>query len=80
MRSDLFDVVQEVLRGPCGVHQEISYDSLLMEDLGLDSMGMLALAVELENRFRIRLEEDPEQAPETVRDVVELLALRLEQQ
>ena len=65
--------VLEVLRGPCGVTAEITPASRLVEDLELDSVGMLCLAVGLENKFKVRLEENPEQPPDTVSDVVKLL-------
>jgi acyl carrier protein len=67
------DSVLEVLRGPCGVTADITLASRLVEDLELDSVGLLCLAVGLENRFRVKLEENPEEPPDTVSDVVELL-------
>jgi acyl carrier protein len=76
-KLDPYQIVEETLRGPCGVKTMITAESRLMEDLHLDSMGMLALAVGLENRFRIRLDEDPEQPPVTVDDVVHLLRKQL---
>ena len=77
--QELFDSVGQILKGPCGVKNPIRAESRLMEDLHLDSMGMLALAVGLENRYRVKLGEDPAQPPETVADVVELLAQRLKE-
>lgn len=77
--QELFDSVVQILKGPCGVKNPIRAESRLMEDLHLDSMGMLALAVGLENRYRLKLAEDPEHPPETVADVVKLLAQRLEE-
>lgn len=75
--NDLFDAVAKTLKGACGVREPISAQSRLVEDLGLDSMGMLALAVDLENRFKLKLEEDQAHPPETVSDVVTLLRTRL---
>lgn len=45
----------------------------LVEDLELDSMRNLTLAIEIENHFEIRLEEEDEAAIETVRDLIELI-------
>jgi acyl carrier protein len=42
----------------------------LVEDLGLDSLKLLTLTVEVENRFRIRLDEETEARIETVADLV----------
>lgn len=75
--EQLFLEIKKVLRGPCGVSEPVTLKSRLVEDLALDSVGFLALALGLENRFRIRLEEDPEHPPETVKDVVNLLQQRL---
>lgn len=67
------EAVYEVLRGPCGVSIGITPQSRLVEDLELDSVGMLCLAVGLENKFRVKLEENPDEPPDTVADVVDLL-------
>lgn len=76
-REELLSEVCKVLRGPCGVTEPIRWDRRLVEDLGLDSVGFLALAVGLENRFRVNLEEDPERPPYTVAELVDLLQERL---
>lgn len=72
-REQLLEETCAVLRGPCGVPGEISEASLLTEELRLDSVGMLSLAVNLENRFKVRLPDQPEMPPQTVGDVVDLL-------
>jgi len=45
----------------------------LVEDLELDSLGALTLAVEVENRFGIRLEPEVEAEIETVGDLVDVV-------
>ena len=72
-RGQLFQEVSRVLKGPCGVLPEISESSRLAEDLQLDSVGLLALALNLEKRFKIHLPESSSAAPETVGDIVDLL-------
>jgi len=47
----------------------------LVRDLGLDSLTLTSLAVELEDAFRVRLDGAQ---PRTVEDVARLVALRLE--
>lgn len=78
MSSEVLDTVCQVLKGPCGVTSSISAQSRLVEDLELDSVGLLCLAVGLENRYRVKLEENPEEPPATVADVVLLLEKALE--
>ena len=72
-RSLLLAEVVKVLRGPCGIDQEIGEASRLGEDLKLDSVGLLSLAINLENHYRVRLPDSSEQPPETVGDIVDLL-------
>ncbi|MBJ93929.1 MAG: hypothetical protein CMP23_05565 [Rickettsiales bacterium] len=50
----------------------------LQHDLGLDSMTFLHLALELEAFLGAPLGENPEQPPETVSDLVELVSQRME--
>jgi len=50
----------------------------LQHDLGLDSMTFLHLALDLEAFLGAPLGENPEQLPETVKDLVDLVDLRLE--
>ena len=48
----------------------------LMKDLQLDSLGLTVLAVELENRFRIRLSMEDSVGVSTVGDLMRLVAAR----
>ncbi len=52
----------------------------LMKDLQLDSLGLTVLAVELENRFRIRLSEEDAVGVSTVADLMRLVAARLDEE
>jgi acyl carrier protein len=52
----------------------------LAKDLGLDSMGAIVLAVGLEDRFRVKLDEGAGRSVVTVGDLVELVATSLEVQ
>ena len=49
----------------------------LMRDLQLDSLGLTVLAVELENRFRIRLSMEDSAGVVSVGDLTRLVASRL---
>ncbi|WNG21119.1 acyl carrier protein [Cystobacter fuscus] len=49
----------------------------LMRDLQLDSLGLTVLAVELENRFRIRLSMEDSVSVVTVGDLMHLVASRM---
>jgi acyl carrier protein len=49
----------------------------LVEDLGFDSLKLLTLAAEIENRFRVTLEPDEEAQIATLGDLRELLQTKL---
>lgn len=50
----------------------------LVHDLGLDSMTFLHLALQLEDFLQAPLNEDPENLPETVDDLILLVQAQLE--
>ncbi len=77
--SEIFEPIEQILREHCGVRDAIQLDSRLQEDLGLDSMGLLTLALETENHFELCLDEPPDQPPQSVREIVDLVALRLKE-
>jgi acyl carrier protein len=52
----------------------------LQEDLGLDSMGFFILALEIGNHWQLYLAEPPEAPPQTLGDLVTLVAQRLREQ
>lgn len=77
---------EEILRGVEQVAREhldrpgdLRLEMDLIEDLELDSLLLLTMAVEVENRFRICLEEEDEAAIRTVGDLVDIVQRKLEQ-
>ena len=63
--------IDEVARRHVGFSGELRRGLRLVEDLELDSLRALTLAVEVENRFRIRLDPEIEAQIETVGDLVD---------
>jgi len=73
------EVVDHILKTHCGVKTPpllITTEARLVEDLGLDSVGLLTLVVEVENHYQMQLEESPEQPPRTVGQLIELIEQR----
>lgn len=75
---------QEILNGVAAVAREhldwreaLTLDMHLVEDLRLDSIRLLTLAVEVENRFRICLDETDEAGIATVGDLVAAVGRKL---
>jgi len=51
----------------------------LLRDLALDSLGLMVIAVGLEDRFRVKLGEEDAGQIETVQDLATLVARRVEE-
>jgi len=75
------NALKAILVEECKVDASSIQDaSRLQDDLGLDSMTLLSLALEVENFLGCALEEDPENPPLTVGALIELAVARLEEQ
>jgi acyl carrier protein len=68
--QEILDGIREVARRHLDVDLELRSDVRLAEDLELDSIKILTLAVEVENRFRVCLDPSSEARIETVGDLV----------
>jgi len=71
--AGIADVAREHLRWEKPLRGEMR----LVEDLELDSLKQLTLAVEVENRFRVCLDVDDEGEIETLADLVQAVARQL---
>jgi acyl carrier protein len=69
--------IAEVARLHLGWEGPLTGDMRLIEDLRLDSVRLLTLAAEVENRFRVFLDELDEGAIETVGDLVSIVKRKL---
>jgi acyl carrier protein len=76
-RKEILDGVSRVFVEHLRI-EGISETTHLFRDLKLDSIQQLTLVVELENRFRLRFETSDEEGIETVGDVVDVVARRLD--
>lgn len=69
--------ISEVAQLHLGWEGPLTADMRLVEDLRLDSIRLLTLAAEVENRFRIFLDELDEGAIETIGDLVVVVRRKL---
>lgn len=74
-RAEILAGIAAVAREHLGWRGEIDPDQRLVEDLGLDSIRLLTLAAEVENRFQVALTPADEARIATVGD----LAARVEE-
>lgn len=76
--QQILEVVGEIAREQLGFSGVLQPGQRLAEDLELDSLKSLTLAVEVENRFRICLDPDSEAEIVTVGDLVATVRRKLE--
>jgi len=76
-REAILAGIAEVARAHVGFAGELEASQRLVEELGLDSIGRLVLAAEVENRFRIALGPEDDAAIVTVGDLVAAVARKL---
>jgi acyl carrier protein len=73
----ILDGIAQVVREHLGWEGPLTPEMRLVEDLRLDSVRLLTLAAEVENRFRVLLDEADELAIETVGDLVAIVRRKL---
>jgi acyl carrier protein len=72
----LLALIGEIAETRLGYAGTLTPDTRLVEALALDSVRLLTLVVELENRLEVCLDEGDEQGVETVGELIELLRRR----
>jgi acyl carrier protein len=77
--AEILAAVEQVAREHVGWQGRLRLEMRLAEDLELDSLKTLTLAVEVENRFRICLDADSEAQIVTVGDLVATVGRKLEE-
>lgn len=73
----ILEGITEVVRLHLGWEGPLVPEMRLVEDLRLDSVRLLTLAAEVENRFRIFLDEADELAIETVADLIAIVRRKI---
>lgn len=76
-RAGILEEIGEIARREVGYRGPLEGRDRIVEDLGLDSLQRLTLAVAVEDRFLVCLEEADEEEIETVDDLVAAVAGKL---
>jgi acyl carrier protein len=76
-RAEILAGVAAVAHEHLGLEREIGPEERLVEELGLDSIRLLTLAAEVENRFEIALDPEDEAGIATVGDLVATIEAKL---
>ena len=75
--AEVLAAISELGHEHLGVTGALTPNTRLVEDLQLDSIRLLTLAIEIENRFRVRIEPDEEAGVRTVGDLVAIVRGKL---
>jgi acyl carrier protein len=75
--SMVLEEIRRVVARELDVAREIQPSDRLVDDLGLDSLTLTTLAVELEDRFQIILSDEEATRIQTVAELTRLVALRV---
>lgn len=73
--EETLDGLREILRG-MHLEHEVGRDTHIRRDLDLDSLRRIELVIEVENRFRVRLEPEDEEDVETLGDLADVVHRR----
>jgi acyl carrier protein len=79
MQPQVLEELRRIARVDLDYAGTVELTQRLKEDLQLDSMAMIIVAVGLENRFRVKLNEGDAGAIVTVADLVKLVEKRVAQ-
>jgi acyl carrier protein len=69
MKSELFEEVERILQEKCECKQPVNMESVIQEDLQLDSLGLMTFVTILEEKYDLSLDELDE-TPETISDLI----------
>ncbi len=70
--------INEVVQKNGYLDREVTKEDKLKEDLGLDSLGILTIIDEIEEKFEVSLEpEELQKNPETVGDLAHIIEAKL---
>ncbi len=75
--AEILQAISGVASDKLDLKRELSVDMRLVEDLELDSIRLLTLAMEIEDHFEICLDEDDEESIVTVADLVGVVRRKL---
>ena len=77
-RDELRHILAELLEETTGEHRdEVTEDESLQEGLGLDSVDIFSLIVEIQNKLRIKIASEDLMEVTTVGDLLNVLQAKL---
>jgi acyl carrier protein len=77
LEEEVFQTIQQIFRQSLERESPVELRHDLLRELHVDSLSAIVLAVELENRFRVKLTEFDTAGVVTVNDLVGRVAMRV---
>ena len=77
LKTEILEELRRIAKKELEFERTIEPAMTLKDDLQLDSMGMIIVAVGLENRFRVKLQEEDGGDLTTVADLLSLVERRV---
>jgi acyl carrier protein len=74
VREEVFTILKMHLQGDT----QLSEKSALVADLGIDSLGVMEVVADLEDKFKLHIPDDALRDVDTVGDVAKAITTRLE--
>ena len=73
--NEVLEGLRAILRG-MNLEHDVGRGTHIRRDLDLDSLRRIELVIEVENRFRVRLEPEDEEGVETLGDLADVIRRR----
>lgn len=75
--NQIFEQIARLARDKVGFEGVVEPTSRLVEDLGLDSISLMTLAMAVEDHFEVCIDEDDESRILTVADLISVVEQKL---
>jgi len=76
-RENVRSEVREILKPHAQSGVELTEASHLVADLGIDSLGVMEVVADLEDKFKLRIPDEALREVDTVADVARAIEIRL---
>ncbi|MGO4936588.1 acyl carrier protein [Fundicoccus sp. Sow4_H7] len=71
--NETFEIVQKMIVERFGVQEEKVTEKMTFDDLGVDSLDVVELVMELENRFGVQFEDEKIEELNSIEDAVQYI-------
>lgn len=76
-RAEVRASVKEILKPHAQAGSDLTEESRIVADLGIDSLGVMEVVADLEDKFKLRIPDEALRDVETVADVAKAIETRL---